>query len=44
VCEIATPDQVPETDTLPELSRPTVASPIGAARLTVTPVSVDSNV
>ena len=43
VCEIATPDQVPETDTLPELSRPIVASPIGAARLTVTPVSVYSN-
>ena len=41
VCEISTPDQVPETETLPELSRPIVASPIGAAKLTVTPVSTD---
>ena len=36
------PDQEPERITLPELSRATVASPIGTSKLTVTPVSVFS--
>jgi len=36
------PDHVPEIVTLPELSTPTVASPIGASKLIVTPVSTVS--